>query len=337
MMKQTSIGLALVLAATAGPLAARSAEAADLVLYDALDFAGSVAKAFTAKPGLTVDVVEPGSTGEPLGKIAAEGTNPQFDIVWLDGSAVMERMANDKVLQPIPDDVYGGIAFTDLGKSLVPQSHAFLPTGASTTAIEVNTKKVPADQLPKSWSDLTKFAGSVAAKDPNLSGPAYQWLAGYFQTVGVDAGKSALQQILTEKSLAGLSSGGKVNKAVLTGNAKLGINQDSSIIAQQAAGEPVVAVYPSEGSVALPEGLGIGAKSQHLDAVRKFIAFVMSPEGQSAMQAGDDTDFYFLPVIAGVKPKAGRNIEINFVHLDDTAAAAQETEWKQWYKEHFVP
>src|SRR5260221_12683536 len=133
MMKQTSIGLALVLAATAGPLAARPAEAADLVLYDALDFAGSVAKAFTAKTGLTVDVVEPGSTGETLGKIAAEGTNPQFDIVWLDGSAVVERKAHDKVLQPIPDDVYGGIAFTDLGKSPVPQRHSFLPPGATTT------------------------------------------------------------------------------------------------------------------------------------------------------------------------------------------------------------
>src|SRR6266404_7814042 len=144
-----------------------AASAADLVMYDALDFAGQVAKAFHAKTGLSVDVVEPGSTGETLGKIAAEGTNPQFDIVWLDGSAVMERMANDKVLQPIPDDVYGGIAFTDLGKSLVPQSHAFLPTGASTTAIEVNTKKVPADQMPKSCADLANFAGLLAATDPH--------------------------------------------------------------------------------------------------------------------------------------------------------------------------
>ncbi|QND69172.1 solute-binding protein (plasmid) [Mesorhizobium loti] len=81
---------------------AAPASASDLVLYDALDFAGPVAKAFQAKTGLTVDVVEPGSTGETLGKIAAEGDNPQFDIVWLDGSAVMERMAADHVLQAVP-------------------------------------------------------------------------------------------------------------------------------------------------------------------------------------------------------------------------------------------
>src|SRR5882757_1253637 len=140
MLKPAAIGIAVLLTAAASG----SASAADLVMYDALDFAGVVAKAFTAKTGVTVDVVEPGSTGETLGKIAAEGDNPQFDIVWLDGSAVMERMINNHVLQPVPADLYGQVAFTDLGKTLVPQSHAYLPTGASTTAIEVDTKKVPA-------------------------------------------------------------------------------------------------------------------------------------------------------------------------------------------------
>ena len=310
---------------------------ADLVLYDALDFSGKVAKAFEAKTGLTVNVVEPGSTGEVLGKIAAEGDNPQFDIVWLDGSAVMERMAADHVLQAIPSDAYDKAAFTDFGKSLIPQSHAFLPTGASTTALEVNTKKVSAEKAPKSWADLANFAGAVAAKDPNLSGPAYQWLAGFFQTNGLDAGKLLLGKVLTSKALSGLSSGGKVNTAVLTGNASIGINQDSAIFAKIASGEPVIAVYPSEGSIALPQGLGISAKTTHMDAARKFIDFVTSAEGQAAMQDGDDTDFYFMPLIAGVKAKPGRQTDISFIKLDDKVASAHETEWKQWYKDHFVP
>lgn len=329
----TTLGLALSL--TALSISAPAA-AADLVLYDALDFAGPVAKAFQAKTGLTVDVVEPGSTGETLGKIAAEGNNPQFDIVWLDGSAVMERMAADHVLQPIPADEFDKVAFTDLGKSLVPQSHAFLPTGTSTTAIEVNTKKVQADKMPKSWADLAAFAGSVAAKDPNLSGPAYQWLAGFFQTNGVDAGKALLAKTLTNKSLSGLSSGGKVNKAVLTGDAAVGINQDSAIFSKIAGGEPVVAVYPREGSISLPQGLGISAKTQHMDAARKFIEFVTSADGQAAMQNGDDTDFFFIPIIKGVNAKPGRVTDISYTHLDDTTASAHEAEWKQWYKDNFV-
>jgi iron(III) transport system substrate-binding protein len=329
-------GLGIAVSMTAMALAV-PALAADLVMYDALDFASTAAKAFTAKTGITVDVVEPGSTGETLGKIAAEGDNPQFDIVWLDGSAVMERMLENHVLQPVPADLYAAAKYNDLGKSLIPASHAFLPTGASTTAIEVNTKKVPAGQLPKSWADLERFSGAVAAKDPNMSGPSYQWLAGVFQTDGLDAGQAMLAKVLTNKTLSGFPSGGAVNKAVLTGDAKVGINQDSAIFAKIASGEPVVAVYPSEGSVALPESLGISAKTQHMDAARKFIAFVTGADGQAAMQSGDDTDFFFIPVIQGVNAKPGRKTDIPFVVLDDKVASAHETEWKQWYKDNFVP
>src|SRR5262249_41569514 len=78
MKNRTIFALSLLLVGASLP---GRAFAADLVLYDALDFAGPVAKAFEAKTGLKVDVVEPGSTGETLGKISAEGANPQFDIV----------------------------------------------------------------------------------------------------------------------------------------------------------------------------------------------------------------------------------------------------------------
>lgn len=330
MRNRLALSLALLMTTAALPAAA-----ADLVLYDALDFAAPVAAAFTKATGLTVDVVESGSTGETLGKIAAEGDNPQFDILWVDGSAVFERLLQDGALQPVPEDVAGAIKYNDLGKALMPANRAFVVTGASTTAIEVNTQKVAEADYPKSWADLTKFAGFVAAKDPNLSGPAYQWLAGFFQTNGEEAGKALLAQVLTNKTISGLGSGGKINKAVLTGDAKIGINQDSSIYAKIAAGEPVAAIYPAEGSVALPQGLGIGAKSQHLDVAAKFIAFVTSAERQTAMQAGDDTDYFFLPVIEGVAPKAERPA-ISFITLDDATAAAHETEWKQWFKDQFV-
>lgn len=331
MMKRACLGLALLLSTAALPAAA-----ADLVLYDALDFAGHVAEAFTKATGVTVDVVEPGSTGETLGKISAEGNNPQFDILWVDGSAVFERLLEAKVLQPVPDAAYTAAKYTALGTSLIPGSHSCLPTSASTTAIEVNTAKVAAADMPKSWADLAKFAGKVAAKDPNLSGPAYQFVAGLFQTNGVDAGKALLQATLTNKKFSGLASGGKVTKELLTGDASVGINQDSGIYAKIASGEPLAAVYASEGSVALPACLGVSVNTKHMEAVNKFIAYVSSPEGQAMMQDGDDTDYWLIPIIDGVAAKAGRKTDIAFTVLDDKAASAHETEWKQWYKDTFV-
>ena len=322
-----------------GGALAHPASAEEVVLYEALDFAGDVAKAFTAKTGIEVKVVEPGGTGELLGKIAAEGSNPQFDLVWIDGSAVMERMLADKILQPVPDALFAKADFTEAGKRLVPASHAFLPTSVSTTAIAVNTKKVPADKMPKSLADLAgpDFAGFVAGKDPNLSGPSFQFVAGLFQVLGEDKGKAYLKQVLTDKKIAAFPSGGGLNKALLQGDAKAAFAQDSSAYAKIAKGEPLTVVYPSEGSVALPAGIGMGAKAPNPGAAAKFVEFLLSKDGQAAMQAGDATDYFLIPIVKDVPAKPGRKTDIPLVYLDGAAAGAKEAEWKKWYKDSFVP
>ena len=316
-----------------------AAHADDLVIYDAVDFAGAVAKAYTAKTGIAVKLVEPGSTGELLGKISAEGSNPQFDLVWVDGSAVMERMLSDKTLQAIPDALYAKGDYTDVGKKLIPASHAFLPTSVSTTSITVNTKKISADKMPKSFNDLLTpdFIGKFGSKDPNLSGPSFQFIAGVFQVMGEEKGKAFFSKLLTNKKLSGLATGGPLNKAMLTGDAVGGFAQDSATYGKIAAGEPLAVIYPTEGSVALPSGIGMSAKTKNADAAAKFIEFVLSKEGQAAMQDGDDTDFFLSPIIKGVDAKKGRKTDINYIYLDGAAAGAKEAEWKKWYRDNFVP
>ena len=324
--------------AASGAVGRASAAPTSLVIYHAIDFVGAASKAFTAKTGIPVKLVEQDSTGLVLGKISAEGDHPQFDLVWIEGSAVAERLGQAKVLHAFPD-LTQNAAFTDIGRKLAPASGFFFPTNVSATGIAVNTAKVAAADMPASWADLAKpaFAGSVAAKDPNLSGPAFQWLAGLFQTVGVEQGKALLSKILTNKALSGLPSGGAVNKQLLTGDAKVGIAQDSATFSKIAAGEPLTAVYPTEGVVALPSTIGASAQSKNLDAARQFIEFVLNPEGQAAMMDGEDADFYFVPVIQGVSAKPGRKTDIAFIYLDDKLASAHEVEWKKWFRESFVP
>src|SRR5258708_29132237 len=88
---------ALLLAA-AGSLA----HAADpLVVYSSLDTADPASKAFTKKTGIPVNLVAL-STGELLGKVAAEGNRPQFDILWVEGSAGMNPLAQQGSLQSQP-------------------------------------------------------------------------------------------------------------------------------------------------------------------------------------------------------------------------------------------
>ena len=332
--RRTALTGAAALAASAG--AARAA-AAPIVIYHALDFPGAACKAFTAKTGIPVKLVEQDSTGLVLGRVAAEGDHPQYDMLWLEGSAIFERLANPRTLHAMPE-VRTAAAYTPLGRKLATSDY-YLPTNVSTTSIAANTQKVPADILPKSWSDLDNaaFRNAVAAKDPNLSGPAFQWLAGLFQTDGEAQGKALLEKVLTNKALSGLPSGGAVNKALLTGDAKVAIAQDSATFSKIAAGEKLVAIYPTEGVVALPSCIAASAQSRNLDSCRVFMQFVLSPEGQAAMQNGDDADFFFVPIIDGVAAKPGRKTDINFIFLDNEVAGAHEAEWKKWYRDHFVP
>ena len=313
------------------------AHAADpLVVYSSLDTSDPATKAFTKKTGIPVNLVAL-STGELLGKVAAEGNHPQFDVLWVEGSAVMNRLAQQGILKSEPG-LTANVAYTDLGHKLVPQSQAYFPISVSTTAIAVDTKKVDASKMPKSWGDLEALAGSVAAKDPNLSGPAFQWLAGYFQVVGVDQGKAELMKILTNKSLSGIPSGESVNRALISGDAKAAIQQDSSIYDLIAKGEAVQAVYPTEGVVALPSSAGISAASTREDEAKQFIQFILSTEGQQAMLTTDGGDGFFAPVITGIKGNGSRADNTgSWIILDDNVAASHEAEWKQWFHDQFVP
>jgi iron(III) transport system substrate-binding protein len=316
--------------------AVRASQAETLVVYTALDTADAAAKAFTEKTGIDVNLVSL-STGELLGKVSAEGNNPKFDILWVEGSAVMSRLAQQGILKP-EHRLTAKVDYTALGKKLVPSSEGFFPISVSTTAIEVNTQKIGTTPLPTSWADLQSFAGSVAAKDPNLSGPAFQWLSGYFQKVGVDKGQAQLEKTLTNKALSGLQSGESVNRAVISGDAKIAIQQDSTIYELIAKGEPIKVVYPSEGVTALPSTAGIATASKHEDAAKAFIQFLLSAEGQKAMLTTDGGDGYFAPVITGIKSNGARvDNTASWAILDDDVAAKNETAWKQWFRDQFVP
>ena len=98
-MKKLSFVSAVLLGVTTALCSAQAAE--HLIVYSALDTVDTATKAFTAKTGIPVDLVRL-STGELLGKVAAEGNNPKFDVLWVEGSAVMHRLADQNILKPEP-------------------------------------------------------------------------------------------------------------------------------------------------------------------------------------------------------------------------------------------
>ncbi|WP_018898071.1 extracellular solute-binding protein [Rhizobium sp. 2MFCol3.1] len=327
---------AALLASAAITVASTAMAAEHLVVYSALDTVVPATKAFTEKTGIEVDLVRL-STGELLGKVAAEGNNPKFDVLWVEGSAVMSRLAEQGILKS-EQGLADKVDYTDLGRRLLPQNQAYFPITVSTTAIAVNTDKIGNAELPKTWTDLEKFAGEVGAKDPNLSGPAFQWLSGYFADKGVEAGKAELQKILTNKAIAGIPSGGALNKSLITGDTAIAIQQDTAIYGLIEQKEPIRVVYPTDGVVAIPSSIGVAKVSKHEDMAKTFIQFLLTKEAVAAMYTNTGGDSYFAPLINGVQAKGNRTDNTASWHiLDDKQAAAGETEWKQWFRDQFVP
>src|ERR1035437_986168 len=86
-----------------------------LVLYAAEGYDSVAAKAFTAKTGIPVKLVDD-STGPLLTKIQAEKNNPQWSLLWVDGNTAFAALDQQGMLAP-----YAAKGdFNDVGKAIIP-------------------------------------------------------------------------------------------------------------------------------------------------------------------------------------------------------------------------
>jgi iron(III) transport system substrate-binding protein len=114
---------------TASSVSSGSTSVEPLVLYAAEGYDAVTAKAFSAKTGIPVKVVDD-STGPLLTKIAAERSNPQWSLLWVDGDQAFAALDQQGQLaqyaSPTP--------LTSVGKSLVPADHSYTPTATTVMA-----------------------------------------------------------------------------------------------------------------------------------------------------------------------------------------------------------
>lgn len=285
-----------------------------LVLYSAQGYDSVVAKAFQAKTGITVKLVDD-STGPLLTKVAAEKNNPQWGVLWVDGSTPFAAL--DKQGQLLD---YKPLAKLNvLGNSLVPANHSYIPTGTTVMAAMIyNSAKVT--NVPTKYQDLLdpKYKGMIGMNDPSQSGPTFPFIAGLMnqlggQTGGVIAGKAFFTK-LKANGLQVFPTNGDTKHALETGLINYGLIQSSAAVgevikftATPAAGfSPKIAYLPK--STLLPGVVGI---DKHVSAAeqaeaKQFVEFILSPAGQAIMKTGDPAgDSLFWPVVPGVTTLPG--------------------------------
>jgi iron(III) transport system substrate-binding protein len=288
-------------ASTSGPA---TAAVEPLVLYAAEGYDAVAPKAFTAKTGIPVKVVDD-STGPLLTKIQAEKNNPQWSMLWVDGDTAFSSLDQQGLLAPYA--AHG--SFNAVGKAIIPSDHSYTPTGTTVmSALIYNAAKVTA--VPATYQDLlgSAYTGKVGMNDPAQSGPTYPFIAGLMnqlggQTGGVAAGEAYLTK-LKANGLKVFPTNGDTLHALETGQVDYGMIQSSAAIGEvlkvkaTADFQPKIVYLPK--STLLPSVIAIdkGASPVQQAEAQKFIDYVVSPEGQAVMLTGDPTgDSLFWPVV----------------------------------------
>lgn len=274
-----------------------------LVLYTGLDYGTAVSRAFTKKTGIPVRTIRL-STGALLARITAEGTHPDWDIAWFDGSTAAAALDDAGLLAhglmpPVP--------LTAQGRVMLPADGAYLPTGFTLAGVFVFKKDgglVP----PVGWGGLTAppYRGVVGMNDPSISGPTYPALAGMLkQAGGWPQGKSYVEA-LKANGLQVFAKNDATLAALRAGTIRLAVVQSSAgVNVATNIDKDIEVAYPHPAYI-LPNVIVLskGSQGEIRREAEAFIAFAQSPEGQKIRMEQGGADGFYWPVTATPAPPA---------------------------------
>jgi iron(III) transport system substrate-binding protein len=317
--------MTLLLAGVSLALAAPVAAQGKLVVYTANDsnLNRFVFEAFSRETRIEVEPVEAGS-GVVFRRIASERERPLGDIVW--GVSRTLLRANKSLLAPYASKNKEAVPahFRD------PDDH-WIGTNVHLLVILQNTKLIPADAGPKSWSDLVdpQWKGKVAFTDPANSGSAYSNLTMLAQMWGGgDAGWDKVSRLLANTRVLNRSS--LVFQGVGNGEFALGMSLEYAGYQWSSNGAPVKVIYPHDGTVAQMEGVAIIKGGPNIEAARQFVDYVTRKDVREAIlrfafrrPARQDLDLSNLP---GAMPQLS---DVKLVDYDEDAWVEKRVETAQ--------
>jgi iron(III) transport system substrate-binding protein len=309
-----------------------------LVVYAAEGYDQAEVNAFQAATGIPTELVDH-STGTLLAKIQAEGDHPQWGLFWSDGNAAYAALDQEHMLVRGFEPDTGHL--TALGKKLVPKDESYIPTGLTVAGAIVYNSQTVTDP-PTSWTQLTEpeWNGAVGMNNPAISGPTYSLVAGIMQQLGgVGPGERFFSKLAADH-LHVYPTNKVTLTALLQGQIKLAIVQNSAGIGFEYQYPQLRVAYPRY-VTDLPSVIGIDAKVSKAEQAEaeRFADFVYSKKGQQVMLSGDPHgDSLFFPIIEGtaqhklVPPLS--SIPLQFI--SPTVWGAREGTINQWFTANVV-
>ena len=279
---------------------------------------GPIVKEFEDRTGLWVEVVT-GGTNELLERIAAEGEEPQCDVMF--GGGVESLQLYEDCFEP-----YTGAGAELLKPGLRPEGDRWTPFSSLPVVLIYNPRLVAPGRL-RGWADLLdpEWRGKIAFADPAVSGSSYTAAVTMLSCLKGDIWEELAR---FEGNLDGniLEDSGDVVTAVDTGSCWVGVTLEETALKRLGQGASIAIVYPAEGTSALPDGTALISGARHRDNAVEFLEFVQSEDVQALVVS----DFARRSVRTDVadREELPREEEIGVIDYD--------THWASGLKEEFL-
>jgi iron(III) transport system substrate-binding protein len=155
---------------------------------------------------------------------------------------------------------------------------------AVTLCMAYDTRRLKAQEAPKSWEDLTdpKWRGKLGLKDAALAGTAYTEY--YFLR---DLYGMSYWRKLAEQNPRVFRTAGELMDALVAGQITVasGVTGAGVYQASRVRNQPVAAIIPSEGLPMMLGPVAIAADAPHPNCAKLFVDFALSSEVQASLCA----------------------------------------------------
>ncbi|OQY35257.1 MAG: hypothetical protein B6241_01825 [Spirochaetaceae bacterium 4572_59] len=234
---------------------------------------------FTEKTGIEVKLIAPGDAVTILSKVIMEKKNPRGDLLIGPDNNLLDRTLAEDILVP-----YDAPALADIPAELkFDETNHLLPFDWGYFAICYDSEQI--ENPPSSLEDLTKaeYTKSLVLMDPRTSSPGMGfllWTRAVYGDDYLDYWKRLKGSVLSVTESWSNGYG-----LFTSGEAPLVLSYSTSPVYHKMweETERYKALAFEEGNYLQIEGVGIIKGAANPEAARKFLDYMLSPEGQEVI------------------------------------------------------
>ncbi len=239
-------------------------------------------------------VLQTFGTSELGGKLLAEGTNMEADLITMSSFYIDSAQDEKNMFQDL----------TFARETLSPYASYYTPITCQEGAIIINTDALAKEGLakPSSIKDLAKPEYSGKISIPDIAGSSTGWLLvqDVLSAYGGDEAKNVMQGILKNAGPHLESSGSGPIKKVRSGEVPIAFGLRHQAVRDKNDGLPIDYIDPAEGNFSLTESVAVVDHGESTNPLAMEIAECIIKNGRAEL-----LKTYPMPVYVGETADAG--------------------------------